>query len=253
MTRRILRALPPYLGVLNLPASLRVLRGGPWFWQRPPSRFLKGDVDQLSIDEHGRLTLGPSVTRSTTPAPFVVRCPARWFDAPRRRQRRQGDSRRSQRHRHRVLRQSEMEVHARRRPCAGGVFVATSPDGRIYRVDARGQATTFFDETKYIWALAVDRLGNLFAATGDKGVVYKIRRMARAQVFLDQGDARRLTGVRKISCWSAGSPGRVFASTRGKDFLARRPARGPRASHRPGVIYRGPDRQVNAGGGGRLP
>ena len=57
----------------------------------------------------------------------------------------------------------------------GGLYVGTSPDGKIYKVDRNGTATTFFDpEDKYIWALAVDAKGNLFAGTGDKGVIYKI-------------------------------------------------------------------------------
>ena len=58
---------------------------------------------------------------------------------------------------------------------SSGLYVATSPDGKIYQVAADGTSRTFFDpDDKYIWALALDRAGNLFAATGDKGVIYKI-------------------------------------------------------------------------------
>ena len=57
----------------------------------------------------------------------------------------------------------------------GGLYVGTSPDGKIYKVDRNGTATTFFDpDDKYIWALAVDGRGNVYAGTGDKGVIYKI-------------------------------------------------------------------------------
>ncbi len=57
----------------------------------------------------------------------------------------------------------------------GGLYVGTSPDGKIYKVDRDGKATTFFTpDEKYIWALAVDGKGDVFAATGEKGVVYRI-------------------------------------------------------------------------------
>ena len=55
---------------------------------------------------------------------------------------------------------AELEVHALALAPEGGLYVGTSPDGRIYRVDSRGQATTFFDpEDTYIWALATDAKG----------------------------------------------------------------------------------------------
>src|SRR2546428_13797180 len=55
------------------------------------------------------------------------------------------------------------------------VFVGTSPDGKIYKLDRDGKSTTFYSgDDKYIWALAVDAKGNVFAGTGDKGIVYKI-------------------------------------------------------------------------------
>ena len=80
----------------------------------------------------------------------------------------------------------------------GGLYVGTSPDGRIYRVDARGQATPFFDpEDKYIWALAVDAKGMVYAATGDKGdgVSHHAGRQGRS-VLLDQDDARDVARLR---------------------------------------------------------
>ena len=67
---------------------------------------------------------------------------------------------------------TEMEVHALAPAPGGGLYVGTSPDGRIYKVDAKGQGTVFFDpDDKYIWSLIVDRDGNVFAGTGDKGTV----------------------------------------------------------------------------------
>ena len=76
-------------------------------------------------------------------------------------------------------------ARARDRPApGGGLYVGTSPDGKIYKLDAKGASTTFFDpKDKYIWALAVDGSGNVFAATGDKGVIYRIAPDGKGDAF----------------------------------------------------------------------
>ena len=151
----------------------------PTFWTvSSQADFLKGDVEDLSIDSDGRMFLGPAASvLGETSAPFLWSIVAgadgtlwagsgnegkvlkiardgkvtTFFDAP------------------------ELEVHAIAPAPQGGLYVATSPDGKIYSVAADGTSKTFFDpEDKYIWALATDPAGNVFAATGDKGVIYKI-------------------------------------------------------------------------------
>ncbi len=151
----------------------------PTFWTvSTQPEFLKGDVEDLSIDSDGRLFLGPTASLvAETSAPFLWTVTAGpngvlWagsgneglvlkigtdgkvstlFDAP------------------------ELEVHALAAAPRGGVYVGTSPDGKIYHVAADGTSAVLFDpEDRYIWALAVDAGGNVFAATGDKGIIYKI-------------------------------------------------------------------------------
>ena len=151
----------------------------PTFWTvSTQADFLKGDVEDLSIDSDGRVFLGPTASLvAETAAPFlwtlvagsdgtiwagsgnegqVIRIApdgkrTTFFDAP------------------------ELEVHALAAAPGGGLYVGTSPDGKIYHVAADGTAKTFFDpEDKYIWDLVVDRSGHVFAATGDKGVIYRI-------------------------------------------------------------------------------
>ena len=140
--------------------------------------FLKGDLENLSLDVRGQLALGPaSELVYETPSPFL------WTVVP------AGDGtlyagtgndgkvfridpqgKASQ-----LFDATELEIHAIAIAPNGGIYAASSPDGKIYRIDRNGTATTFFDpEEKYIWALASDTKGNLFAATGEKGVVYKI-------------------------------------------------------------------------------
>ena len=200
----------------------------PTFWTvSTQADFLKGDVQDLSIDSDGRVFLGPSTSLvAETAAPFLWAVVSSgdgtlwagtgnegkvlkvgkdgklttFFDAP------------------------ELEVHAIAAAPNNGLYVATSPDGKIYHVAADGTSKTLFDpEDKYIWALAVDRTGNLFAATGDKGVIYKITPQGQGTRFYKTN----ATNVVSLAFTSGGeliagteSPGRVFRiDGEGKAFV----------------------------------
>ena len=171
--RRYLCVLCVLCGGVLLSAS------SPKFFQAATqSDFLKGEVDNLSIDARGQLVLGPALDLVyETPAPFVWTIAA----AP------DGTFFLGTGNDGKVYRvgpdgkgslfysSPELEVHALAPAPNGGLYVATSPDGKIYKVDRDGKGSTFFTpDEKYIWALAVDAKGNLFAATGEKGVVYRI-------------------------------------------------------------------------------
>jgi sugar lactone lactonase YvrE len=205
-----------------------VTRATPGFWQAATQAdFLRGEVEQLSIDVHGRLTLGPQVDRIyDAGVPFIwtaVPAPGGGFFL--------GTGNEG-----RVLRVSrdgkgttffdsgEMEVHALAAGPDGGLYVGTSPDGRIYKVDAKGNGTPFFDpEDKYIWALAVNREGVLFAATGDKGVVYRITPDGQGKPFFSAKTTHAVSlafDARGELLVGTGSPGRVFrVDPAGKGFL----------------------------------
>src|SRR5256886_6433681 len=160
-------------------AVVSVHASSPKFFQAATQNdFLKGDVENLSLDNHGQLTLGPAPELVyETAAPFLwsmIAAPdgtlfigsgnegkvfkvdaqgkgSTFFDS------------------------AELEVHALAPAPGGGLYVGTSPDGKVYKVDRDGKSAVFFSaDEKYIWSLVTDAKGNLFAATGDKGVVYKI-------------------------------------------------------------------------------
>jgi SMP-30/gluconolaconase/LRE-like protein len=140
--------------------------------------FLKGDVENLSIDSHGQLVLGPAIELV-----YETSAPSLWAVAAGS----EGSLFIGSGNEGKVYRvdpqgegslffdSNELQVHALVPAPNGGLYVATSPEGRIYKVDRDGTATAFFDpDEKYIWALAVDSKGNVYAGTGEKGIVYKI-------------------------------------------------------------------------------
>jgi hypothetical protein len=212
--------------VAAIPAGL--VAALPTFWTvATQTDFLKGDVEDLSIDSDGRVFLGPSTTLvAETAAPFlwtIVSGPdgTLWVGS--------GNE-------GRVLKvgkdgkvttffdANELEVHAIAAAPNNGLYVATSPEGKIYHVAADGTAKTFYDpEDKYIWALAVDASGNVFAATGDKGVIYKITPAGQGSRFYKTN----ATNVVSLAFTKSGellagteSPGRVFRiDANGKPFV----------------------------------
>src|SRR6266481_4586780 len=72
----------------------------------------------------------------------------------------------------------------------GTLYVATSPDGKVYRVSASGEKTVFFDpKTKYIWDLAFGPDGILYVATGDKGQLFAVSPDGKSEVFYASDEA----------------------------------------------------------------
>ena len=233
--RRSARAFSPlalfsFLSALSVASviSLVTVFASPGFWESATqAEFLRGEVENLSIDEHGRLMLGPEVQRIADPGvPFVwTLLPANdggFFlgtgnDGKVLRISKSGES-------SVFFDSAEMEVHALAPAPNGGLYVGTSPDGRIYKVDSRGQSTTFFDpEDKYIWSLVVDSKGAVYAGTGDKGNVYRITPDGKGDRFF----ATKTTHASTLAIEAnghllvgTGSPGRVFrVDSAGKGFL----------------------------------
>ncbi|HYT69486.1 MAG TPA: hypothetical protein VEL51_23910 [Vicinamibacterales bacterium] len=206
------------LAAAVLAASALLSASAPTFWTvSTQTDFLKGDVENLSIDSDGRVFLGPATAQvAETSAPFLWTVLAgsdgtlwagtgnegqvlkitrdgkasTFFDAP------------------------EMEVHALASAPGGGLYVASSPDGKIYRVATDGTSKTFFDpDDKYIWALATAPDGALFAATGEKGNIYRITPDGKGSLFYKTNTTNVVTlAFDKAGNLLAGteSPGRIF-------------------------------------------
>jgi len=92
-------------------ALLPLEASSPKFFQAATQNdFLKGDVDNLSIDNHGQLRLGQATELVyETSAPFLWSMIA----AP-----------------------------------DGSLFVGTGNEGKVFRIDAQGKGSLFFDSTE---------------------------------------------------------------------------------------------------------
>src|SRR5438874_10067716 len=211
-----------------LAATAALLAATPTFWTvSTQADFLKGDVEDLSIDSAGRVFLGPTAARlAETAAPFL------WtlLSGP------DGSLFAGTGNEGQVLRIArdgkistffdavELEVHALAPAPNGGLYVATSPVGKIYQVAADGKAKTFFDpEDKYIWALASGRDGALYAATGEKGTIYRITPDGNGTVFYKTNTTNVVSlAIDRDGNLIAGteSPGRIFRiDSQGKAFV----------------------------------
>ena len=199
-------------------ASTLLSASAPTFWTvATQTDFLKGEVENLSIDGDGRVFLGPATTQvAETSAPFLWTVLAGqdgtlWAGTGNEGQvlKIGRDGRTST-----FFDAQEMEVHAIAPAPGGGLYVATSPDGKIYRVAADGTAKTFFDpDDKYIWALAVGADGSLFAATGEKGNIYRITPDGKGALFYKTNTTNVVSlAIDKNGNLLAGteSPGRIF-------------------------------------------
>ena len=163
-----------------LVAAVATLTGSsPVFWQvSTQAELLRGEVDALSVDDEGRLRLGPATdTVLETPEPALWSLAraadgALWMGSGTdgRLYRLGADGTGTV-----VLDADELDVHALAADREGGVYAGTSPGGRVYRVTAAGEATVAFDpEETYVWALAVDGDGALFVATGNPARIYRM-------------------------------------------------------------------------------
>jgi sugar lactone lactonase YvrE len=189
--------------------------------------FLKGEVEQLTVDTDGRVMLGPAVqtlAQTSTPAVWRIALDTSgnvWAGTGNEGKVLKVDQSGNMTT---VFHATELEVHALAAGPNGTMFAGTSPDGKIYKITPDGKATTFFDpEDKYIWSLLVGPDGTLYASTGEKGRVYKITPEGKGTLFFETGATHATTlawdpkGALLVGTASPGRVVRVDAS--GKGFV----------------------------------
>jgi WD40 repeat protein len=129
----------------------------------------------------------------------------------------------------------------------GTLYVATSPDGKVYRVASSGEKTVFFDpKTKYIWDLAFAPDGTLFVATGDKGQIFAVTPDGKSELFYasDEAHIRVLAFDTHTNLLAGTEPsGRILRVTRSEN-KSRKEKTAPAAEGF--VLYETAKREVTA-------
>ncbi|MHB0999501.1 MAG: SpoIVB peptidase S55 domain-containing protein [Armatimonadota bacterium] len=68
----------------------------------------------------------------------------------------------------------------------GNLLAGTGNKGIIYRIDAQGKASVFYDSPELqVHSLVMDTAGNVYAGTSPNGMIYKIDPSGKASVFYD--------------------------------------------------------------------
>lgn len=179
------------LGLLVFAASATAVQ--PQFLKISTMRdFLEGEIQGLSVDSAGRLSLAPMATSGPD-----LGAPAVWAlaaDAS-------GTIYAGTGHGGRIVKiekgttqtffeAPEAEIQALAMGPDGRLYAASNPEGRIYAIDKAGKSTVFFDpEERYIWALAFDPQGRLWVATGADGKIYRVDAKGQSTTILTSQDS----------------------------------------------------------------
>jgi len=216
MSRCFLKAL----SLLLLTSS--VWAEGTQLWQQSRfEEFEKGTSSGVAISSDGRLQLAPALKSIyTSPSTYIWQVVS---DA-------QGNAYLGSGSPARVYRVTpdgkpaiifeakELQVQALAIDSDGTIYAATSPDGRVYKLEPNLPATpgkkkskgeeaesteaaksaaeqtykssVFYDpKTKYIWDIELDPAGPLYVATGDHGEIYKVEKNGAGSLFFKSDEA----------------------------------------------------------------
>src|SRR5712691_4799890 len=183
--RRVVMALAAFVAATNLFAV------SPQFWRiRSAEDFLGGDIEGFAVKSLGQLRPGPSMRKvATFTDPFVLA----QVSAP------NGDHFFGTGNEGKVyrLRGTELKaIYTAPEPEIyavawrdGALYIGTSPNGKIYRIDPEtGKGTAFYEPKQaYIWALQF--VGNdLAVATGVEGKLFKVSPSGEGKVWFDSSD-----------------------------------------------------------------
>ncbi|HLK33877.1 MAG TPA: hypothetical protein VKT29_12355 [Terriglobales bacterium] len=141
------------------------------------------------------------------------------------------------------------------------VYVGTSPDGKVYKVERksaqRGNASNeapaalqskttvdvdssysssvlFNPGTKYIWDLALDKQGDLYVATGDRGEIFKVTNKGEHSLFFKSDEAH-------IRVLALDAKGDLIAGSDGSGLIYRISPDGQAF-----VLYSAPKKEITA-------
>ena len=169
--------------IVSLLALTAVQASTPKFFQaQTQADFLRGDVENLAIDVNGQLVLGPATELVyETAAPFL------WS----------------------LLASDD-----------GSLFVGTGNEGKVFRIDAQGRGSVFFDSAELeVHALAPAPDEGIYVATSPEGRIYKVSKDGAATTFFDPDE-------KYIWSLAVDAKGNLFAGTGEKGVIYKIPADG---------------------------
>ncbi|MBN1568376.1 MAG: hypothetical protein JXA73_11060 [Acidobacteria bacterium] len=135
--------------VLLLAASIAALAVTPQFWEDfAQEDLLKGSLNNLSLSPDGRLYLAPA------------------YDL--------------------VYDTGQSYIFSMARDKAGNLYVGTGDEGKVFKIDAQGKGTLYFQSKELnVFALALDSADTLYVGTSPDGKVYKVTGPAQSSEFCD--------------------------------------------------------------------
>lgn len=189
----------------------------PEFWRvRSTEDFLAGDINGFAVTSRGELRPGPAMTRlAGFTDPFVLSQASapngdRFFGT--------GNEgkvyRLSGSDLKQIYKAPESEVYAMAFH-DGALYVGSSPDGKVYRVDpASGKSTVFFDPKQaYIWSMVFLPNGDLALGTGVEGKLFRVKPDGTGSVLFDSPETHiRSLAVKPDGTLLAGgaAKGRIY-------------------------------------------
>ncbi|HXZ18850.1 MAG TPA: hypothetical protein VEG63_02815, partial [Candidatus Acidoferrales bacterium] len=139
-----------------------------------------------------------------------------------------------------VFESAEMAAQALAVDAHDNLYVATSPDGKVYRITPKGEKSVFFDpQRKYIWALVLGRDGVLYVATGDKGEIFAVTADGKGGLFYKTEE----THVRAMA---VDASGRLYAGTEPNGLVVRVETDAKSKTPRGFVIYETSKKEVTS-------
>ena len=148
-----------------------------------------------------------------------------------------------------IFEPQELQVQALVMSKSGVLYAATTPDGKVYRIErpsgadaknakpgsSQWSSSVYFDPgTKYIWDLALDDAGNLYVATGDKGEIYRVTPNGQHTVFFKSDE----THIRTLA---VDPKGNLIAGSDGSGLVYRISPSGEGF-----VLYSAPKKEITA-------
>jgi hypothetical protein len=136
----------------------------------------------------------------------------------------------------------ELGVQALRLATDGTVYVATNPDGKVYRVSpSGGPPIVVFDpastpeHSRYLWDMAISATGDLYVAAGAPAAVYRISQNKPELLFK--------TADQHIRSLLLSHDGQLWAGTDGGGVIYRID---PKAGGKPFAMYAATEREITA-------